>query len=122
MPCDPHDTSRDAAWLLDMWKAAQAAMSCVHGKSFEEYERDLLLRSAVERQIEIISEAARGISATFKAANTTLPRRAIIAQRHRLAQDYGEIDDRIIWTVATKHLPELVDKLTPIVDKPHPKT
>lgn len=80
---------RDVAWLLDMLAGARAAESFVLNRSFEDYERDLLLRSAVERQIEIIGEAARGISAGFKAQHPEIPWRAIMAQRHRLAHEYA---------------------------------
>lgn len=108
------DISRDAAWLIDMLAAARAVQSFVKGRTFEEYEQDLFFRSAVERQIEIIGEAARGISSTFETAHPEIPWRPIMAQRHRLAHEYGEIDNRLIWTVATVHVPALVLKLKPL--------
>jgi uncharacterized protein with HEPN domain len=79
----------------------------------------LFFRSAVERQIEIIGEAARGISDTFKAAHPQIPWRPIIAQRHRLAHEYGEIDDSLIWKVATVHVPALIPQIEPLTI-PHP--
>jgi uncharacterized protein with HEPN domain len=54
MPHDRNDSARDAAWLLDMLAASRAVVAFVHGRTFEEYDRDLFFRSAVERQIEII--------------------------------------------------------------------
>ncbi len=69
----------------------------------------------MERQIEIIGEAARGISDTFKAAHPEIPRRPIMAQRHRLAHEYGEIDDSLVWKVATVHVPALIPQLEPLV-------
>jgi uncharacterized protein with HEPN domain len=111
------DASRDAAWLLDMLTAARAVVSFVAGKSFQQYEEDLLLRSAVERQIEIIGEAARGISTPFQTANPQIPWRPIMAQRHRLAHEYGEIDDSLIWRVATVHVPALIVQLEPLVSR-----
>jgi uncharacterized protein with HEPN domain len=74
----------------------------------------LFFRSAVERQIEIIGEAARGISDTFKAAPPQIPWRPIMAQRHRLAHEYGEIDDSLIWKVATVHVPALIPQIEPL--------
>lgn len=67
-----------------------------------------MLRSAVERQVEIIGEAACGISDTFKVDHPQIPWRPIMAQRHRLAHEYGEIDDALIWAVATIHVPRLI--------------
>ena len=53
MPRDRDDPTADAAWLFDMLTAARAVQSFVAKRSFAEYETDLLLRSAVERQVEI---------------------------------------------------------------------
>ncbi len=98
-----------------MLAAARAVASFVAGRTFEQYEADLFFRSAVERQIEIVGEAARGISDAFKDAHSEIPWRPIMAQRHRLAHEYGEIDDRLIWTVATVHVPALIRQLEPLV-------
>ena len=115
MPRERNDAARDAAWLLDMLAAARAVQAFVADRTFEQYEQELFLRSAVERQIEIIGEAARGLSDAFKAAHAEIPWRSIMAQRHRLAHEYGEIDDRLIWTVATVHVPALIIQLEPLV-------
>jgi uncharacterized protein with HEPN domain len=120
MPRDRDNPSEDAAWLLDMLTAARAVRSFVTGKTFEEYEADLLLRSGVERQIEIVGEGARGISEAFKQSHPDIPWRPIMAQRHRLAHEYGEIDDALIWRVATVHVPALIAKLEPLVPPPPP--
>src|SRR5436190_214020 len=104
MPRKRDDPAEDAAWLLDMLTAARAVQSFVSGRTIADYETDLLLRSAVERQLEIIGEAVRGLSDGFKAAHTEIPWKPIMAQRHRLAHEYGEIDNLLIWTVATVHV------------------
>jgi uncharacterized protein with HEPN domain len=49
----------DRFYLWDMLTAARAVVDFTCGHTLAEYEADLLLRSAVERQIEIIGEAAR---------------------------------------------------------------
>ncbi|MBF8276610.1 MAG: hypothetical protein HW390_1683, partial [Candidatus Brocadiaceae bacterium] len=41
-------------YLFDIKEAALAIFQFVHGKKFEDYERDELLRSGVERKFEII--------------------------------------------------------------------
>ena len=49
---------RDArAFLWDAHAAAEAILEFVDGKSYSDYAGDRLLRSAVERQFEIIGEA-----------------------------------------------------------------
>ena len=105
----------DAAWLWDMLDAAQAVVDFVRDKSFNDYTRDRMLRGAVERHIEIIGEAARHVSGEFQSAHPEIAWRPIMAQRHVLAHDYGEIRHDLIWNVATVHVPELIRLLEPLV-------
>jgi uncharacterized protein with HEPN domain len=71
----------DRAYLWDMWTAARAVRSFVQGRSFAEYESELMLRSAVERQVEIIGEAARRISQDLRETHPEIPWRQITAQK-----------------------------------------
>jgi uncharacterized protein with HEPN domain len=48
----------DNARLWDMLTAARAVQSFVTGRDFDDYARDLMLCSAVERQVEIIDAVA----------------------------------------------------------------
>lgn len=105
----------DAGWLWDMLEASRAVLDFVRGRTFDDNEGDLLLRSAVERQIEIIGEAARHVSSTFRDDHDEISWRPIIAQRHVLAHDYGDIRHDLVWRVATMHVPELVAHLEPVV-------
>ena len=47
------------AYLWDASESAEAIASFVRGRTFEDYGADVMLRSAVERQFEIIGEALR---------------------------------------------------------------
>jgi uncharacterized protein with HEPN domain len=105
----------DDAHLWDMLDAAQAVMQFVRGKAFDDYLGDRMLRGAVERHVEIIGEAARNVSLDFQNAHPEIPWRSIIAQRHVLAHDYGEIKHDRFWRVATEHIPALVSVLGPLV-------
>jgi uncharacterized protein with HEPN domain len=46
-----------------------------------------MLRSAVERQVEIIGEAARRVSDSFRQQHSEIPWSTIMGQRHVLAHD-----------------------------------
>jgi uncharacterized protein with HEPN domain len=103
------------------WKQLGKSREFSTGVTVDQYRERLILRRAVERSLEIIGEAARGVSDRFKAEHPEIPWRAITAQRHILAHEYGEIDDERIWRVAITHIPELVRQLQPLVPPP-PKT
>ena len=115
MPRERNEPMRDAAWLLDMLTAARAVRAFVEGRTFEQYEQDLLFRSAVERQVEIIGEAARGISNAFQGAHPEIPWRLPIAMRNRLVHAYFDINLDILWQTADAELPALVKILEPLL-------
>lgn len=111
---------RDAAYLWDMLQAARCVVEFVRGRTAQQYLADEMLQSAVERKIEIIGEAARNVSDAFQSQHSEIPWRPIMAQRHVLAHDYGEIEQDRIWRVATIHVPELIKLLEPLVPAPPP--
>jgi uncharacterized protein with HEPN domain len=81
----------------------------VTDRSWAEYETDVLLRSAVERQFEIVGEALSQLgraSPDLAAQVPDLPR--IVAFRNLLIHGYAAIDNRLVWEVAT-------DRTTPLL-------
>lgn len=106
---------RDAAYLWDMLDAARAVKGFVSSRRYNDYEKDRMLRSAVERNIEIIGEAANRISDAFKKAYPEIPWKRIIGQRNVLIHEYGEIKHERIWIVAAKRIPELIALLEALV-------
>lgn len=104
--------------MWDMLDAARAIQTFVLSRSFEEYQADRMLRGSVERHIEIIGEAASRVSRGFRAAHSEIPWQRIIAQRNVLAHEYGEIDDALVWRVATGRIPELIGQLKQIMPPP----
>jgi uncharacterized protein with HEPN domain len=110
----PEDADR--SYLLDMLSYARSAVRGVEGRSLEQFGADETCRLATERRIEIIGEAARRISPQFITDHPEIPWRKIIAQRHILAHEYGEIDTELIWRVVTVHLPELVAQLEKLLE------
>ena len=97
----------DAAFLWDMLEAARGVRELVAGMTFEQYAADRRTFRAVERELEIIGEAARNLSQSFRSAHAGLPWARIIAQRHVLAHEYGRIRQDLLWKVITERLPEL---------------
>ena len=106
---------RDTALLWDMLGAAGKAAALAERLTLEAYLADGIAQLAVERAIEIIGEAARGVSASFQSAQPEIPWRKIIGQRHVIAHDYGEIDHGRLWLVATVDVPKLIAPLRPLL-------
>ena len=101
----------DAQRLDDMLEASDKVMSKVHGLTFEQFIDDENLHLAVTLLIQIVGEAASRVTTSTRQCYEDIPWSQIIGMRNILVHDYGGIDYRIVWQVATNNLPKLVDQL-----------
>ena len=108
--------NRDPAHLADMLMAAKRIEELAQSCNLDAYQQDWIIQAALERQMEIIGEAARRVSTACQNKNSHIPWRLIIAQRNVLAHEYDDINHRRIWEVATQHIPQLIKQLQPLVD------
>lgn len=105
-------------YLYDMQKAVERLRRFTDGKSFETYLDDELLQSGVERQFEIIGEAANQLSRVapqLAAELTDLPR--MVAFRNMLIHGYAVIDPRVVWGVVEGQLPRLEAQLAQLLQR-----
>ncbi|MDO8545154.1 MAG: DUF86 domain-containing protein [Opitutaceae bacterium] len=100
-----------------------ARLACVRigeftkGVSRAEFIASDLLRSAVERQVEIIGEALGRAAAADADADARIPQlRKIVGMRNRLIHGYDEVDYNIVWDVVTVHVPGLHRELNLVLD------
>ena len=95
-------------YLFDIKQAADLIATFSGGKSFADYEQDAMLRSAIERQFEIVGEAVSQLARLDPVlAGRLTEYRRIIAFRNILIHAYATIDDRIVWGVVEGQLPQL---------------
>ena len=99
---------RDASYLWDMLMAARAIVASLRGVSLERYATDEDPRLTVEHRLEIIDEAARRLSESFRSAHPEVPWQRIIAQRTFLVHQYSEVDHERIWRLGTGEVVTLV--------------
>ncbi|MCC6575687.1 MAG: DUF86 domain-containing protein [Planctomycetes bacterium] len=107
----------DRARIHHILDAAEAVLRWIEHKSGKEFANDDLLIAATSYEIQIIGEAARNLSEEFTNGNPQLPWHKIIGMRHRIVHDYYVVDAQILWTVATTHIPPLVDELRKAVPR-----
>ena len=106
---------RDDAYLLDMLLAARKVREFTHNVTWEQFKDDDLIQNAVMRQIQIIGEAARKVSAQYQQEHTEIPWNKIIGMRNRLVHEYFNIIPRRVWDVVEKDIPELIRLIEPLV-------
>ena len=69
---------------------------------------------AVERSLQIIGEAAKNFSESFRKKHPEIEWRKIIAMRNLITHDYGNVDCETVWEVVRRDIPELEKKLREI--------
>lgn len=106
------------AFLWDMQQACAAIDSFVSGVDLRSFETNLLLRSAVERQLQNIGEALSQLSKLDPALAARVPRqRQLIGFRNVLVHGYSGLNHSEIWRVLHENLPELHGAVTALIDE-----
>lgn len=95
-------------YLHDILQAAHGIRRFRDGKTYDDYVSDLMFRSAVERQFEIIGEALNQLGKFDPATQARVRNfRNIIGFRNILIHGYAELDDSLVWNALTTKLPQL---------------
>ncbi|TKB96951.1 HepT-like ribonuclease domain-containing protein [Pedobacter cryophilus] len=77
-------------------------------KDFFKYRNNIMLKRAVERNLEIIGEAMNRIISRDKSyAEKITNAKAIIGLRNHVIHAYDNISDENIWSILINHLPKL---------------
>jgi uncharacterized protein with HEPN domain len=95
-------------YLFDIKQAMDEIDSFFSGKEkrFVDYQSNMLLKRAIERNLEIIGEAVNKIliiDADFPIENA----RKIVGLRNHIVHAYDNISDENIWGIIINHLPRL---------------
>jgi len=94
--------------LDDIQSAINNILEFTKGMTLETYESDLKTRFAVERNFEIIGEAAARISEDFKMSDPEIEWRILKDFRNFIIHEYFGINNEIIWDTIQIRLPELL--------------
>lgn len=104
--------------LLDALHACQAIRDFTSEIEFAEYDRDLMVRSAAERQLEIAGEALGQAAQESDAIADEIPAiPRIVALRNRVIHGYDSVDNEIIWDIVRTKIPPLMKQLRRVLEK-----
>jgi uncharacterized protein with HEPN domain len=107
----------DRLYLGHMLDAARRVVAKTSGIDREAFDQDEDRRLAVVHLLQTLGEAARRVSTDQRRAYPEIPWQDIVAMRHKIVHDYFQVDENIVWNVATAELPSLVPVLARLV--PH---
>ncbi len=103
--------SRSDAKRLDDIAAASAEIADIVGRGKAMFDKDLVLRRAMERCLEIVGEAAKALSDEVRSALPGVPWSDVVRLRDRLSHHYHRIDPDELWTTAQIDVPQLAAAL-----------
>jgi len=113
---------RDPAHLWDMLEAARAVVDFTENLTLEEFlaaGRDRqITRLAVERELEILGEAARRISSCFRDEHAEIPWKETVGLRNVISHEYDKVNYPEIYRIVRERVPELITLLEPLVPPP----
>jgi uncharacterized protein with HEPN domain len=93
--------------LRDILHSADLIGAYVQGTTEVHFIGDNQKQDAVMRRLEIIGEATAHLTEETRKRIPELPFRKMRGMRNIVAHDYANVDLRIVWEVATIHVPEL---------------
>jgi uncharacterized protein with HEPN domain len=107
-----HDDLTYIGHMLDM---AQKAIDKAHGKTRSDFNEDEDLRIVLTHLIQVIGEAARGVSQEFQIAHPEIPWKEIVGMRHKVVHDYMNVDEEVVWDTVQNELLPLIKELKKII-------
>jgi len=111
MPAKPTDIER----VSHMVKSISKIFTYTKAMRYEEFLENELVQDAVQKNFEVIGEAAYHISSDLKEDYDQIEWSKISGLRHVLIHDYYQINPEILWNTKEKHLHDLLNDLEDLI-------
>ena len=85
--------------------------------SKDRFLKDLRLRDATVRRIEIIGEAVKNISSSFRKKYPEVEWKEIAGTKDIMIHAYFRVDIDIVWKIVKEDLPKLKKQINEILEK-----
>jgi uncharacterized protein with HEPN domain len=111
----------DATHLRDILDAIDHIDSFLIGMTFESYQNDLKTTSAVERQMQILTEAAIPLGDNAETIAPGPDWEGFRGMGNILRHAYHRVDDLIVWNTAKDELPPMREIILKALGSVDPK-
>jgi uncharacterized protein with HEPN domain len=108
---------RDRVFIAQMAEGAEAALEFSADHTRESFASDRLVAFAVVRAIQLVGQAARGVSEPVQTANPDVPWRQMVGMRNVVVHDYADVDLDLVWKTVREDLPGLIRRLNAILEE-----
>lgn len=107
----------DKILLFDILECCQRISEYIDGVRKKDYESDHQLQDALVRKLEVIGEAAKGLSNDTRDRNPHVPWQQLMGMRDRIVHQYFRVDLNIVCKTAKQDIPILKSQVSPIYQK-----
>lgn len=104
------------AYLLHALDAIDAALEYTQDGR-DAFFADRKTQDAVIRNIEVLGQAVKSLSAETRAHDGSIPWRQIAGMRDKLIHEYFGVDLALVWDVVERELPSLRPKIGALLQK-----
>ena len=105
----------DQVCIRHILDAAREAVGFANGKTRTDLDTDRQLNLSLVQLLEVIGEAARGISPQFREAHPEVAWKKMTRMRDRLIHGYYDVNLDVVWQTVTEDLPPLITQMEEIV-------
>ena len=105
----------DTVRLRHMLDAARKAQDFVRGRARGDLDTNEQLMLALVRLLEVIGEAAKGITPATRQRYPAIAWKDIVGTRDRLIHGYFDVDLDIVWQIVSVDLPSLITELERVI-------
>ena len=106
-------TDKDS--LSDIQEAARRKAAYIAAMPYEAFLGDTKTQDAVVRNLEIIGEATKNLSAELRAKYSDIPWRSMAGVSERLIHDYFGVNLDIVWHIVIVELPDVASRIEEIL-------
>ena len=107
----------DVELLKDILESANRIQRYVGSLTLAEFMADTQAQDAIVRNLSIIGEAVKNLSAEFREQHQEVEWARIAGLRDKLVHDYFSLDWDILWDVVRTKIPTLKDQVVTLL--PH---
>lgn len=108
---------RDQDYLRDIQEAIQRIAAYTEGMTCEQFLVDGKTQDAVVRNLEVIGEATKNLSAHLRKFYPQVPWKSLAGVRDKMIHHYFGINYEIVWKIAKEELYHLLPQIEDILAK-----
>ena len=105
----------DREFLYDIQEAVRRIQVYTHEMTYEEFLTDTRTQDAVIRNIEIIGEATKNLSAGLRSRYANVPWKEMAGTKDRLIHNYFGVDIEVVWKISIDELSDLTAQIAKIL-------